>query len=369
MGRARLVAWVLSGASGCVVGPLDLSGRACPCTDGWVCDVTTDTCRRGENATEPGATQSSGGETSITPDEETDGISTPAFEVVAFSSDWSTPNAIHWTWAVVGRVEDFHAWEVRVAASREALDGDDVQVFDGSINPELARFTLRNTGDEEPVTGTITDGLDASTEYFARLFVLDTAGGRTMSPNVAVRSTGPSPTNGVAILSDVDPIPPGLALPSCYVHADDAPAAGTTHHYQLRHFCTSEGVPTCTDPDEPGPECWENLRLQGMTVPVTGLAAGDFADAYLELYVAVEALADVVGHGWWSELALVAGGGIHAYKGLTIRADGQYRRYQIPLVQLGLTHRVLASVAEGLRVGSSWSNGSTIRVDEAWIRW
>src|SRR5690606_7161157 len=117
-----------------------------------------------------------------------------------------------------------------------------------------------------------------------------------------VRSTGPSPTNGAAILADVDPIPPGLALPSCYVHTDDAPAAGTTHHYELRHFCSSEGVAACTEPAEPGPECWENLRLQGMSVPVTGLAAGDFADAHLDLHIAIDAPSEVAGHGWWAEI-------------------------------------------------------------------
>jgi hypothetical protein len=364
---------VLLGASGCVIGPLDLSGRACPCTDGWICDAATDTCRRPESADEAGS-ESGADETSTTaPVDETGATTdepvTSAFEVVAFSSDWSTPNSIHWTWQVEGAVEDFHAWEVHVATSAEALEDGDGLVFDGTVNPELSRFTLRNTNDEERVTGTITDGLSASTEYFARLVVLDTAGGRTVSPNVAVRSTGPAPTNAVAILADDDPIPPGLALPDCYEHTDEAPAEGTTHHYQLRHFCSAAGAATCTEPADPAPECWENLRLQGMSVSVAGLTAGDFADAYLEVYIAVDAPADVTGHGWWSELAVVAGGAIHSYKGLTIRANGAYRRYQIPLVQLGLTHRGLASVAEGLRVGSSWSNASTIRVDEAWIRW
>jgi hypothetical protein len=360
-------------ASGCVVGPLDLSGRACPCTEGWVCDAATDTCRRPE-AADDGGSESGTGEISTTDsvgeaDATTGEPEAPAFEVVGFSSDWSTPNSIHWTWQVEGAIEDFHAWEVHVATSAETVESGDGLVFDGTVNPELSRFTLRNTNDEERVVGTITDGLTASTEYFARLIVLDTAGGRTVSPNVAVRSTGPAPTNGVAILADDDPIPPGLALPSCYQHADDAPAEGTTHHYQLRHFCSDEGVATCIEPDDPAPECWENLRLQGMSVPVTGLSAGDFADAHLDVFIAVDAPADVAGHGWWSELALAAGGSIHGYKGLTIRADGSYRRYQIPLAQLGLTHRVLASVAEGLRVGSSWANASTIRVDEAWIRW
>lgn len=40
------VAIVLAGcaASACSVGPLDLTGKQCPCADGWTCDLGTNTC-------------------------------------------------------------------------------------------------------------------------------------------------------------------------------------------------------------------------------------------------------------------------------------------------------------------------------------
>lgn len=375
-----LAATFVLGGSACLVAPVDLTGRACPCVEGWVCDPATDTCQLpgdapadasgastpstdgGESSTsEVASTSSVGGDTSAIP---------AAFEILEFSADWATPNAIHWAWQVQGQADDFHAWEVRVATSADALDTDAALVFDGTINPELDRYVLRNTQDEEPVEGTITDGLAMATEYFARLHVLDTAGGRAVSPNVAVRSTGLPPTDAEAIFADAFPFPPGVARPEgCYVHTDTAPAGTSTHHFSLQHFCTGDQVATCFE--EPGaePECWENLRLQNMEVAVTGLNVGDFPDAYLEVQIAVDPPPGVAGHGWWSELSLDAGDAIWKYDGLTIRADGEYRRYQIPLTELGLSHEAFASLAQGIRVGSTWSHGSTIRVDEAWIRW
>jgi hypothetical protein len=41
---------LLSLVSGCVLPPLDLEGRACPCTDGYVCNTSRDVCVAGEGA-------------------------------------------------------------------------------------------------------------------------------------------------------------------------------------------------------------------------------------------------------------------------------------------------------------------------------
>src|SRR5690606_9394081 len=173
------------------------------------------------------------------------------------------------------------------------------------------RFGLRTPTEQGPATAPFTAALSPATEYSARLFVLDTAGGRSVSPNVAVRSTGMSPVDGELILGDLEPFPPGIARPeACYVLTDRAPADGSTHHYELHHFCDATGNPSCTEDPDGEPECWENLRLQDMSVPISGLTAGDFPDAYLELYLAVDAPAGVAGHGWWSELSVDAGDAI-----------------------------------------------------------
>lgn len=344
-------------AHGCVIADVDLAGKACPCADGWECDELTDTCRRSD--VDDGGSGSAPGE---------------AFEIVAFSADWSTPNAIHWTWQVEGQEADFHAWEVHLSTSAEALEsGTDVVVVDGDDNPELDRFFLRNTQMDERVVGTVTADLEPSVEYFARLHVLDTAGGRTVSPNVAVKATGPAPIGGVPIFHDEDPFPPGYALPSCYVRTDVAPYEGT-HHFELRHACTATDVATCaSDEAEPTVECWENLRLQDMSVELgAGFEASEFNDAYLELFVAIDASgvpSGAPGHGWWSEIKLRAADAVWSYSPITIRADTTYRRVQIPLAQLGLDHATLAGLVQGVDVGSEWAHGSVIRVDEAQIRW
>jgi hypothetical protein len=361
--------------SGCVIADVDLSGKACPCADGWECDELTDTCRRpsddGAGSTAPGTDGASTSDGAAP--QSTGEPPVGAFEVLAFSADWSTPNAIHWTWQVEGDEADFHAWEVHIATSAEALDsGTDVAIVDGDQNPELDRFFLRNTLMDEPVVGTITADLEPEVEYFARLHVLDTAGGRSTSPNVAVKATGAAPIGGVPIFRDDSPSP-GYALPDCYVRSDVAPHTGT-HHYELQHACTSDGAPTCTpDAAEPSVECWENLRLQDMSVDLgPGFAASEFNDAYLEVWVAVDASgapSGAPGHGWWSAIRLRAAGEVWPYAPVTIRADATYRRLQVPLGRLGLDHATLAGIVQGVDVGSEWAHGSVIRVDEAWIRW
>lgn len=63
--RAVVRALLLSLVSGCVLPPLDLEGRACPCTDGYVCDTSRDVCVAGEGAAPAvgggGASTSGGG--------------------------------------------------------------------------------------------------------------------------------------------------------------------------------------------------------------------------------------------------------------------------------------------------------------------
>jgi hypothetical protein len=355
-----LIAAVVAATAACVVPEIDLAGKACPCLDGWICDPATETCRRSSAST---GTDAGSGMTGDVP--------AGLFDVLSFAGDWSTPESIHWTWSVAGEEADFHGWEVRLATSPEALDaGTDVLVFDGSLNPELDRFTLMNTQMVDAVTGTITDGLDPSTEYFARLHVLDTAGGRSSSLNVAVRSTTAPPNSAVEIFADESPFPPGFPLPECLERTDAEPYPGTTHHFSAVLNCDVSGVVSCTATPGGAPECFENLRLQGMNLSLSSLAAGDFASAFLEVHVAIDAPDDVPAHGWWSELAVRgSAGNWPAIKGVTLRADGSYRRYQIPLTQLGLRADTFDGTVTGFRVGSRWQNGTRIRFDEVRIRW
>lgn len=340
--------------SGCTVDSLDLSGRPCPCLPDWECNPDTQTCERaGDDDSGDGA--SGDGASDVAP-----------FDGIELSADWSTPTAIHWAWTLTGDAADFHAYELWVATSASALDGGtDVRVFDGATNPELSRWILNNTNDPEPVLGTITDGLEPGVEYFARLFVLDTAGGRTPSDNVAVRATMMTPVSDYLVYGD-EPTGNGN-LPWCMTRTDTAPAAGSTHHYAHVMQCDPDNGSGCEGGG--APECWENLRLHNIEGPSLTLGDGEFAGAFLEAYVAIDgAAADA--HGWWSEIGIQsAGDSWHNYKGMTLRADGTYRRYEIPLTQLGLTADTFDGTVTGFRVGSTFPDATTVRFDEVRIRW
>ena len=365
---------------GCVLQPVDLDGKACPCASGWVCDEATQTCRGASMGTtgfastgpaststgEPLASTSDGSSSGSSVDTSGDGP-TARFEVLAFSADWSTPESIHWTWDVSGEEADFHAWEVWVAADESALtNGAGVQVFDGATNPELDRFVLKNTEGVDPVVGTLTRGLAPGTDYFAKLIVFDTSGGRSESPNVAVRTTTVAPTEAVVVFAD-DPLAGGAyPLPVCFTRSDVAPYAGT-HGFAVELGCTAADA-TCERPDPAVAECWENLRLQQMSIPLTGLGGGDLTDAFLEFHLAIDAPDATEGHGWWSMAGIHIEGQNFAYAPLTIPATAQYERFQVPLAVLGVTLDDLGSLTR-FYVGSTWQNGADLRVDEVRIRW
>lgn len=357
---------------GCIAPSIDLEGRPCPCIEGWVCDAATQTCLEASTITIDG-TQGTGDEGVAT--ESTSAGIQPRFEVIEFAADWSTPESIHWTWTIVGEPADFHAFEVWVATSTEALDDETAAVvFDGSVNPELRRFALDDSQDMEPVVGTITDGLVPSTDYFARMYVLDTAGGRAASPNVAVRSTTAAPTEEAVLFADM--ALGGFTLPACMLASEVAPADGTARHYEARIGCTlapngrGELVPTSTCEPSTEPECYENLRLGDLPVPPLNINAGEFPGAFVEASVAVVTADGLSPQAAWADLSVEVGDrGWTGFRAITFRADGEYRRYQIPLSALGLDARTFDGVLTGFRVGSTWPAEALIRLDEVRVRW
>ena len=379
MGRQLLgISAVVLG--GCVLEPVELDGRACPCVSGWVCDPSTETCRRsaqetsggvgssGTTGSEPPASTSAADPTTTASAESSTGTPPGRFDVQAFSADWSTPESIHWTWDVVGEEGDFLAWELRVATDQAGLDaGEGVMVFDDSTNPELGRFVLKNTAGVDPVVAAVTRGLTPSTEYVARLLVYDTAGGVSQSPNVAIRRTTEPPTQSVVLFAD-DPWSAGYPLPGCMERTDVAPFEGS-HHQEVQIWCDGAGDPSCTLLEETSAECWENLRFEEMGESLSGLGGGDLADAFLEFSLAVIAPEGVEGHGWWSSAGVRIDGMPREYKPLTFPADGTYHRFQVPLTQMNITLDDLAGPLGGPRVGSRWQHGTVLRLDEVRVRW
>ncbi len=354
-------------AAGCSVPNIDLEGRPCPCLGGWQCEAETQTCVRGAGENSGTAQGSStGGETSA--ESSTGTPPQAAFDIETFSADWSTPQSMHWTWELRGAEEDFRAFELWIATSADALEQGDVIIFDRDVNPELGRFSLANTNGVDLVVGTITDELLPGTEYWGQLHVLDTAGGRTVSPNVAVRPTTAEPTSSLVIFTDDDPFPPGFSLPACFSRSAAVPSEGT-HHFEFLVECASDGIAACEPVSESAPECFENLRIQGLERPAADIGGGDFADAFLEIDIAIVPPDDAPAHGWWGDISIQTSEGWRGLYGVTLRADGEYRRYQVPLAQTGLTPETFDGVIQGLRVGSQWTRGAVVRLDEVTLRW
>lgn len=337
---------------GCAVSGIDLDGKECPCVEGWECDVVSNVCVR--------AAAADGGGTSG---------QAPRFVIDSVSADWATPNSIHWVWDAQGAAEDFFAFEIRLATSTAALDdGTDVLLFDRDTNPELGRYVLDDTRGVDLVRGTVTDGLEPMTDYYARLTVLDTAGGQVSSSNIAVDSTPPLATQAVVIFSEQPPA--GFAAPPCFSRSDDAAFDGE-FAYSINVACEAIDALGCSGQPAQA-ECFDFVRWQGLGVDLgVGLGGGAFANAYLEFSLAIEPPPELPGEAWWTQIRVMGeDGSLGSYQpGPVFRADGMYRMYQIPLPQFGLTDSQLGSMLRELHIGSSWDTGSTIRVDEARLRW
>lgn len=368
--------------AGCVLPAVDLEGKACPCAPGWVCDEASQTCRSSSSTSSSsgpadGSTSSAAGATTeIAPASSSSEGSTTGpgpipgrFEVRSFSADWSTPESIHWTWDVIGDESDFFAWTLWLATDEAALgSGEAVLVFDGSTNPELDRYVLQNTEGVDPVVATLTRDLEPGTDYFAKLLVLDTSGGRSESPNIAVRSTTAQPTEQTPLFVD-EPLPSGAyPLPACLSRTDVAPHGGT-HHLELDVQCDELAEFTCSMGDPRVVECWENLRLQNMSVPLTGLGGGELADAFIEFHLSIEHGRSAEAHGWWSMAGIHLDDQGFSFAPLTVPATGRYERFQIPLTVLGVDVENLSMPLTRVFVGSQWQGGAVLRIDDVRVRW
>lgn len=334
-------------AAACTIDDIDLRGRSCPCAEGWTCDVTTNRCV-----------------------EQTVGFSDAgAIDVVSFTAEWATPNAIRWRWELSGRSEDFFAFQLALGTSHEEVAARSGLVT-GADNPELDRFELPRTSGVDPVVSTITYDLEPDTDYFAQLIVIDTASAESTSPNVANEHTADSPVASIDIMLDAAPLP-GRTQPSCMMLSSESSAGPQAYAYS--HHCAADGTASmvCQPVAPSAPLCWENVFLEDMQIAVApeSFPLGAFDEAYLEVAVRV----DDSQHAWWSTAGLrpIGGTELRSINGITYRANGAYRVHQFKLTELGITYDEIVQ-AGGLQtfyIGSAWSDGATVRFDEVRIRW
>jgi hypothetical protein len=278
---------------------------------------------------------------------------------------WSTPNQIRWQWDVAGEEEDFVAYELVVGQSEadvvERAEG--TILFDGQRNPELGVLVLPRTFQGLVVTATTTDLLEPDTVYYAQLLARDTSGAESLS-NVALARTNPPPSYEIVLLAEGDS--PGYSVPSTYVVDTVAPYAGA-EHFSYVHTC-------------PEPDCWENLQRQGLAFDLSQIREGDFeTTAFLEFATSLQ---DSI-PSWYGGAQLWFGDAddLTVYAGWQLAPNGEYRLIQAPLAafvypggqgvedDVSLEYPALAAGVTAFVVGGHWSDGATVRVDEARLRW
>lgn len=362
---AAAMAAMLLALVGCSVKELDLAGKACPCVDGWVCDSAQNLCVPGPGSSGGsggiGGTGGTGGTGGIAGSAGSGNVGNAAVSVTNLRVTWTTPNWIHWEWDLDGIPDQLLGFELVTGTSEadvESRSGSAV-VWTDAENPELGRYFLPATGGEDPVQATMTDGHEPSTEYFGQLTAVDTASRRSVTNIAGGRTTDPP---GDSIVIFADDATPGYSIPSSFVLSTREPYAGT-HHYDYQQSC-NDGEPTC----------FEILRRQGLNISLNSISQGQFSTtAYLEFALASGGPEP----SYWSQMRIMTGtnGSSDTFGlwGWTIRSDGEYRVYQVPLRVLdGDGPMPYAALADGLwefGVGGSWADGSYTMLDEIRLYW
>lgn len=281
-------------------------------------------------------------------------------DVETFRSEWTTGSNIYWSWTLTGDTSALEYVEIVVGPNASAVGARSPRttLFGPARNPELGFLNLPGAGDL--VDHTITEGHGPDRTVFAQLSVYDNMGGRSVSD--VISTTTVTAANQIVLFSDSDTA--GYSLPSTFQRTSSG-AFGGTHCYGYDSSC---GGP---------PSCWENLRRQDIRVDLAALPSADFEHAWYEFAIVVEGTD--AAPSYWSDVRLgFTGGDYYAFNWLTIPASGSYRVVQIPLrvfsrVSGGSVPLDHATTTAGLLnefwVGGLWSNGATVRFDEARIRW
>jgi hypothetical protein len=326
---------------GCTIPDLDFTGKQCPCPDGWSC--VAGACAR--------AAATDGPVGRIT--------------VGNLRAAWSTPNSIRWEWDVAGSKDDFGEFQLTVASQPPGAGGS--MTWTSAVNVELGRLYLPNpNGNEDLVTGTITDQHDTDTTYVATLVALDSSGNRSVS-NQAQTATTVQLTHTITFFSNATP--PGYPLPPPIVVAQGCGISGSaclSYTPSADPMCMAEAC-------SPGMCCYENLRWQDLNADTSMITQGSFDQiAYYEFYIASTGKAPSYWADVWLYLNPSGSQKIFTYHPWSYRPDPAFRRVQIPLRALSdgtnlLTHQDLMAGINGFDVGSNWDESGSAYLDEVAI--
>lgn len=284
----------------------------------------------------------------------------------AFEAQWRTPNTITWAFSPKGRAEDFLRYELALSDNRALVEAFDPQVVLGpSQVPDLGYFERPYTHRSDRVESAMTIGLSPGTVYYAQMRVFDVAGEYASSEIVAAK-TPPRPSRSVPIFSDAHPSAFASVRPPCFsMQSTDAP--GHAAHYQYAVSCAADGAGTC-GPSADVDRCWENLAFAELTLQLGKLVPSVLNNGFVEVAVAL----DDAEPAYYSELWLHTPAGRFQASPLSLRADGEFHVYQVPLRAFGakgqpLTLQDLPEISEFM-LGANFTRGATIRVGEVLLR-
>jgi len=373
----------------CTVDPLDISGKPCPCDDGFSC--VNDRCVASVCSETPGT-----------------------FMVDNLVGAWSTMNTIAWDWETPGETSgaDLAGYKLVVGQNEQAVrdcactvgaggacaPDANARVIDTDENFELGHFTLsRDTGGVDQVLRTISYEHEPDTEYVAILVALDTAGG-SRSTNLARRRTT-RPTSDEIIIAGFGPLGDGQYPAPCCIYGVDhgdgsysldysilcEPEAGPLADGFDGTACPTSAATECPDHsiDVMGEtresSCFVNYRLQGLRRDLSPIQEGGFAEAFLEFDIELSGgqnsgyseffigvddnpPAGDLAVNWWMKL-------------VPVRVEA--RTYQIPLHRLRESGDLIrdigwtdinAHILQTFRVGGVFTNEQTLSVSNVRIR-
>lgn len=364
--RIALACAALAASAACSVDPLDLSGKRCPCADGFVCDDATESCvAAGSLVADGGAADDAQADA---PARDAGGRIT-VFELRAV---WQTGNAIRWDWKVLGDAAHFDRYELVIGPRAEDVRAraSSTTRFDPKTSPELGSFGGRvvPAPAARPFsTFTVTGDLKEGQTVFAQVVAYDDAGGTTESDVASATTTRPRAT---LLLYD-EGLPEGGALtPAATKTSASNPFAGAQ--------CLEQKV-GCGG----AASCDRSAGILGITgKTANGIDVTDFDRAYLELAVRGARLPDA-----YSDVTLVLGGDACGapcrmrFGGVSFAAspDG-WQRVQIPLRFLkrndgagaGLNYAELGNRnfrVNGFLLSGTWSAGTAVGLDQVRLRW
>jgi hypothetical protein len=360
------VGGVLALASACSVGDVDLTGRACPCADGYVCDLATNRCVTGlvndAGPVPPDAADAADG---------ADAAPIPSLVTVSgLTATWVAPATIRWDWTLAGAAADFRAYELVTGPTADAVTKRvGVDVLTSSERPELAGFDLRGGKTTGPVAmWTLTDVRAPGAKQLLQVTATDVKGRSSRTAIVAATSAAKT-TSQLVIFDGTTArtvVPAGEYL-------FRTPPGGEPYYF-FQADCA--GAKTCAKRAE-----LVSLGLD-LAPPATPFTAAAFDRAVLELQVE----GNVAVTSFEVSVGIEPGDGTcnlgnptcrFRFAGWTQRSSGR-TKLQIPLKELRndtgpLTFAILQSkgfLVDAFVVSSaSWKNAATLNLYDARIRW